>query len=130
MWSSVQRNHIIPPNIQKLKRVGLSLDTWFCLFSGFADIIGRRLGQHKIPYNHNKSVVGSIAMGCAGFLASLGFMSYFSSFGYVRGSWEMASGFLVVSLASALVESHPLSSWLDDNLIVPLTCGLVGSIVF
>ncbi|KAF8037106.1 hypothetical protein BT93_B0121 [Corymbia citriodora subsp. variegata] len=97
---------------------------------GFADIIGRRLGQHKIPYNHNKSVVGSIAMGCAGFLASLGFMSYFSSFGYVRGSWEMASGFLVVSLASALVESHPLSSWLDDNLIAPVTCALVGSIVF
>ncbi|KAF8012265.1 hypothetical protein BT93_I0410 [Corymbia citriodora subsp. variegata] len=101
-----------------------------CAGDGFADIIGRRLGQHKIPYNHNKSVAGSIAMGCAGFLASLGFMSYFSSFGYVRGSWEMASGFLVVSLASALVESHPLSSWLDDNLTVPLTCALVGSIVF
>ncbi|KAK3411875.1 hypothetical protein EUGRSUZ_I00621 [Eucalyptus grandis] len=36
------------------------------------DIIGRRLGKHKIPYNRNKYLAGSIAMGCAGFLASLG----------------------------------------------------------
>ncbi|KAF7849374.1 hypothetical protein BT93_L0868 [Corymbia citriodora subsp. variegata] len=101
-----------------------------CAGDGFADIIGRQFGQHKIPYNPNKSVAGSIAMGLAGFIASLGFMSYFSSFGYIQGSWEMVAGFLKVSLASALVESLPLSSQIDDNLTVPLTCTLVGSLVF
>ncbi|KAK3414429.1 hypothetical protein EUGRSUZ_H00292 [Eucalyptus grandis] len=101
-----------------------------CAGDGFADIIGRRFGHHKLPYNSNKSFAGSIAMASAGFLASLGFMSYFSSFGYIQGSWEMVSGFLMVSLASALVESHPLSSELDDNLTVPLTSMLVGSLVF
>lgn len=101
-----------------------------CAGDGFADIIGRRFGRHKLPYNSNKSFAGSIAMASAGFLASLGFMSYFSSFGYIQGSWEMVSGFLMVSLASALVESHPLSSELDDNLTVPLTSMLVGSLVF
>ncbi|KAI3442347.1 uncharacterized protein J3R85_001287, partial [Psidium guajava] len=101
-----------------------------CAGDGFADIIGRRLGRHKIPYNRNKSFAGSIAMGLAGFLASIGFMSYFSSFGYIRGSWEMVLGFLTVSLASALVESHPLSSQIDDNLTVPLASALVGSLVF
>ncbi|XP_030463411.2 probable phytol kinase 3, chloroplastic [Syzygium oleosum] len=101
-----------------------------CAGDGFADIIGRRFGRHKIPYNSDKSFAGSIAMFTAGFVASLGFLSYFSSFGYIQGSWEMVSGFLMVSLACALVESHPLSSELDDNLTVPLTSILVGSLVF
>lgn len=39
-------------------------------------------------------------------------------------------GFLIVSAAAALVESHPLSSELDDNLTVPMTAVLVGSLVF
>lgn len=57
-------------------------------------------------------------------------MYYFSSFGFLRKSWEMALGFLVVSLTSALVESLPISTKLDDNLTVPLTSVLVGSLVF
>lgn len=57
-------------------------------------------------------------------------MYYFSSFGYFEGSSKMVLGFLVVSLASALVESLPLSTEIDDNLTVPLTSFLVGSLVF
>ena len=57
-------------------------------------------------------------------------MFYFSSFGYFQKSREMVLGFLVVSLASALVESLPISTELDDNLTVPLTSILVGSLVF
>lgn len=57
-------------------------------------------------------------------------MHYFALFGYVKESWEMALGFLVVSLAAALVESHPTSTDLDDNLTVPLASILVGSFVF
>ncbi|PIA32423.1 hypothetical protein AQUCO_04500194v1 [Aquilegia coerulea] len=91
---------------------------------------GRRFGSHKLPYNRNKSVEGSIAMAAAGFVASIGYMHYFSIFGLVDESWEMFFGFLIVSLASALVESLPISSDLDDNLTVPLTSLLVGSIIF
>lgn len=57
-------------------------------------------------------------------------MHYFSRFGFVQESWDMVLGFLVVSLASALVESLPISTNLDDNLTVPLTSILVGSLVF
>lgn len=42
------------------------------LVSGLADIIGRRFGSHKLPYNRNKSIAGSIAMMTAGFIASVG----------------------------------------------------------
>lgn len=58
------------------------------------------------------------------------YMYYFSSFGFLQERWEMVLGFSVVSLASALVESLPISSELDDNLTVPLTSILVGILVF
>ncbi|KAK4417905.1 putative phytol kinase, chloroplastic [Sesamum alatum] len=100
-----------------------------CAGDGMADIVGRRFGSQKLPYNQNKSVVGSITMACAGFLASVGYMFYFSSFGYIQESTNMVLGFLIVSIAAALVESHPLSTELDDNLTVPLAVVLVGSLV-
>lgn len=100
-----------------------------CAGDGLADIIGRRFGSQKLPYNSNKSIAGSVAMLIAGFIASVGYMHYFCSFGYLEESWEMVIGFLVVSLASTLVESHPLSTVLDDNLTVPLASFLVGSLV-
>ncbi|KAB1225730.1 putative phytol kinase 3, chloroplastic [Morella rubra] len=100
-----------------------------CAGDGFADIIGRRFGSCKLPYNRNKSVVGSAAMAAASLLASIGYMYYFSSFGFVQASWEMFMGFLVVTLASTLVESLPISTDIDDNLTVPLTSILVGTLV-
>lgn len=101
-----------------------------CAGDGMADIVGRRFGSEKLPYNKNKSYAGSIAMASAGFLASIGYMWYFSSFGYMEGGWSKVIGFLVVSVITAVVESHPISTDLDDNLTVPLTSILVGSMVF
>ncbi|KAM7496420.1 hypothetical protein LguiA_020834 [Lonicera macranthoides] len=101
-----------------------------CAGDGVADIVGRRFGSQKIPYNKNKTIAGSAAMAIAGFAASIGYMHYFSMFGYIDESWGMVSRFLVLSLVAVLVESHPLSTKLDDNLTVPLSAVLVGSFVF
>ncbi|MBA0817289.1 hypothetical protein Gohar_001868 [Gossypium harknessii] len=101
-----------------------------CAGDGFADIVGRQFGGQKLPYNKNKSIAGSVAMAIAGFLTSVGYMYYFSYFGYIKESTEIVFGFLIVSLASALVESLPVSTELDDNLTVTLTSILVGSLVF
>lgn len=101
-----------------------------CAGDGLADIVGRRFGTQKIPYNRNKSIVGSIAMASAGFIASVGYMHYFSLYGYMHESLDMVLGFLVVSLASAVVESLPISTKLDDNLTVPLTSLLLGNLMF
>ncbi|CAN0902140.1 Farnesol kinase, chloroplastic [Linum grandiflorum] len=95
-----------------------------------ADVVGRRFGEQKLSYNRNKSIAGSVAMASAGFVASLGYMHYFASFGYIEESWGMVLGFLVASVASAFVESLPISTELDDNLTVTLTSFLVGKLVF
>ncbi|WCJ39401.1 Farnesol kinase chloroplastic [Euphorbia peplus] len=101
-----------------------------CAGDGIADIIGRRFGSQKLPHNRNKSIAGSVAMALGGFLASLMYMHYFSLFGYVEKSWEMVAGFAVVSVASAVVESLPVSTKLDDNLTVSLASVFLGSFVF
>ena len=96
-----------------------------------ADIVGRRLGTEKLPYNRNKSLAGSIGMAIAGFLASVGYMYYFSSFGYMESTgWDMILRFLVISIASALIESLPISTDIDDNLTIPVTSALVGTLLF
>lgn len=101
-----------------------------CAGDGMADIVGRRFGGEKIPYNKDKSYAGSIAMASAGFLASIGYMWYFSSFGYIEGSWKLVLSFLLVSIGTAFVESLPISTELDDNLTVPLTSILLGTVIF
>ncbi|KAK6935696.1 hypothetical protein RJ641_032726 [Dillenia turbinata] len=101
-----------------------------CAGDGLADVVGRRFGHKKLPYNLNKSVAGSLAMAAAGFVSCVVYMHYFSMFGYMEKSWEKVLGFLLVSSATALVESLPVSSELDDNLTVPLASILVGTLVF
>ncbi|XVF46218.1 hypothetical protein PTKIN_Ptkin03bG0009800 [Pterospermum kingtungense] len=110
--------------------IGVAAICNLCAGDGFADVVGRRFGKEKLPYNRNKSIAGTVAMATAGFFTSIGFMYYFSYFGYIQESWEIVFGFLVSSLASALVESFPISTKLDDNLTVPLTSILVSSLVF
>ncbi|KAI3908533.1 hypothetical protein MKX01_009335 [Papaver californicum] len=100
-----------------------------CAGDGLADIMGRRFGKKKLPHNRNKSYAGSIAMVIAGFLASVGYMRYFSQFGFIKESPGLVLGFLIVSIATTLVESLPISTEIDDNLTVPLMAALVGSLV-
>ncbi|KAG6466646.1 probable phytol kinase 2, chloroplastic [Zingiber officinale] len=101
-----------------------------CAGDGVADIIGRRLGGTKLPYNPNKSFAGSIAMVLSGFLSSVWYMHYFHAFGFMEENWGMIIRFFIVSLAASVVESLPISTELDDNLTVPVASLLIGGLVF
>lgn len=88
---------------------------------GFADIVGRRYGSVKLPFNQKKSWIGSISMFISGFLLSAIMLFYFSSLGYVHVSWEEAFGKLaLVALAATVVECIPATDVVDDNISVPL----------
>ncbi|XP_071698013.1 probable phytol kinase 3, chloroplastic isoform X2 [Rutidosis leptorrhynchoides] len=110
--------------------IGIAAVCNLCAGDGFADIIGRRFGKKKLPYNTDKSFAGSLAMATSGFIASVGYMYYYSMFGFIEKSFGIVIGFLMVSIASALVESHPISTQFDDNLTVPLTSVLIGTLIF
>jgi len=101
-----------------------------CAGDGFADIVGRRLGTVKLPYNKNKSFAGSFTMLLMGFIFSVGYLFYFASFGYYEFSTRMILSSLLISIVATVVESLPISTELDDNLTVPLVSVLVGVLLF
>lgn len=100
-----------------------------CAGDGFADIVGRRLGTVKLPYNKNKSFAGSFTMLLMGFAFSVGYMFYFASFGYYEVSTKMILSTLLISMVATVVESLPISTEMDDNLTVPLVSVLVGALL-
>ncbi|CDY65782.1 BnaA03g56260D [Brassica napus] len=115
----------------KTSPIAIAVVCNLCAGDGMADIVGRRLGTKKLPYNRNKTIAGSIGMAISGFLASVAYMFYFASFGYIESSgWGMILRFFIISVASALVESLPISTDIDDNLTVSLTSALVGTLLF
>ncbi|MCO5579530.1 hypothetical protein L7F22_033385 [Adiantum nelumboides] len=100
-----------------------------CAGDGFADLIGRKFGKAKLPYNANKSYLGSFAMLFFGFIVSIGYLCYFSSFGFFTFSPKLVLNTFLVALVTTLVESLPISTRFDDNLTVPLTSFIVGALI-
>ncbi|CAH9137557.1 unnamed protein product [Cuscuta epithymum] len=102
-----------------------------CGGDGTADIIGRRFGSAKFPYNQQKSWAGSIAMFVFGFLISMGMLGYFSALGYFDLDWmPTMERVALVSLVATVVESIPTNGMVDDNISVPLASMLTASLCF
>ncbi|MQL89541.1 hypothetical protein Taro_022115 [Colocasia esculenta] len=98
---------------------------------GIADIMGRKFGAARLPYNNRKSWVGSICMFTFGFFVSMGMLYYFASLGYFDlDGLESAKKVALISLTATLVESLPFTDVLDDNISVPLSSMLMGSLLF
>ena len=75
-------------------------------------IIGRRFGSHKLPFNVDKSVEGSLAFVAVGFLSALSLLPILPS--------------LIGALAGTLTEAY---SPIDDNIPVPLISALAITVV-
>ncbi|KAL5216454.1 hypothetical protein ABZP36_007855 [Zizania latifolia] len=98
---------------------------------GFADIVGRRYGSLKLPFNKKKSWIGSFSMFISGFLLSALMLFYFSGLGYFRVSWGLGIGKLaLVAFAATVVECIPVTDVVDDNISVPLATMLVAFLLF
>ncbi|KAG8043883.1 hypothetical protein GUJ93_ZPchr0458g22269 [Zizania palustris] len=98
---------------------------------GFADIVGRRYGSLKLPFNKKKSWIGSFSMFISGFLLSALMMFYFSGLGYFRVSWELGIGKLaLVAFAATVVECIPVTDVVDDNISVPFAAMFVAFLLF
>ncbi|GFS30138.1 phytol kinase 1 VTE5 [Actinidia rufa] len=92
-----------------------------CGGDGIADIMGRRFGAIKIPYNEKKSWAGSISMFVFGFLISMGMLYYFSAFGYFQLDWLWTTERVaLVSFVATFVESLSTTETVDDNISVTL----------
>ncbi|KAK4385598.1 putative phytol kinase, chloroplastic [Sesamum angolense] len=101
--------------------VGMISLAMMCGGDGIADIMGRRFGSVKIPYNPQKSWAGSISMFLFGFLVSIGMLYYFAVLGYIQLEWmQTLERVALVSFVATLIESLPTTGIVDDNISVPL----------
>ncbi|KAL0303465.1 UNVERIFIED_CONTAM: putative phytol kinase, chloroplastic [Sesamum radiatum] len=111
--------------------VGMISLAMMCGGDGIADIMGRRFGSVKIPYNPQKSWAGSISMFLFGFLVSIGMLYYFAVLGYIQLEWmQTLERVALVSFVATLVESLPTTGIVDDNISVPLASMVTSLFVF
>jgi phytol kinase len=102
-----------------------------CGGDGLADIVGRRWGARKLPYNRDKSWTGSAAMFLGGFTLALLIVWVFWRWNVFQPplDWATAPGKVaLVALAATLVESLPLHD--VDNLTTTGTAILLAASLF
>lgn len=109
--------------------IGIVALMLMCGGDGLADVVGRRFGQARLPWNAGKSWIGSLGMFVGGWLFSVGVLGVYLTLGFFSGD---LSAYLfpvtVIALAGALVESLPFRD--IDNLTVTLTTLALGYVIF
>jgi phytol kinase len=109
--------------------IGMVALMLMCGGDGLADILGRRLGAFRLPWNRNKSVAGSIAMFVGGFIFGFLILGVFVAARYFPGPWlNYLPAVFVIALAGTVVESLPFKD--IDNITVTLTAVILGYILF
>ncbi|KAL0024202.1 hypothetical protein WJX77_007139 [Trebouxia sp. C0004] len=107
--------------------VGLMVLSLMCGGDGLADIIGRKFGTAKLPFNTSKSWAGSAAMFAGGAVTSLAFIALFNTLGFFPYTVQtLLPSVLATALAASAVESLPINQTLDDNFSVPAITAVMG----
>lgn len=89
-----------------------------CGGDGMADLIGSRYGSKRLPWNKNKSIIGSVSMILFGFILSILMITIFkNSLDNFPPYLLLLFDVFVISILSALGESITPSEF--DNLTVP-----------
>jgi len=101
-----------------------------CGGDGIADLVGSRWGKHyPIPWSKSKSLVGSLGMFMGGLIFSFTILAIFISAGFFQLSLlETLSKLLIVCISATIIESLPFDN--IDNVSVPITAIIIGSLVF
>lgn len=105
---------------------GICALSMMCGGDGFADIIGRRFGKNKLPWNDVKTAEGSFAMFLFGASLSEGLVAYFNAQGLMAVTALKAFPVIVLtSFVCTGIESIP-ATYVDDNISVPIAAGIVA----
>jgi phytol kinase len=109
--------------------IGIVALMLMCGGDGLADILGRRFGRTRLPWNQGKSWMGSLGMFLGGWILALAVIAVFIAAGVFAGP---LSAYLLpitlIALAGTLVESLPLTD--VDNITVTITAVLLGHLLF
>ena len=98
-----------------------------CGGDGVADIVGRRLGTARLPFNPAKSWAGSLAMFLGGFIFALAFLVLFNALGNFNPPFPLGPTVVKVAfiaLVATVVEALPLGE--VDNLTITAVGAVLG----
>jgi phytol kinase len=109
--------------------IGIVALMQMCGGDGLADVLGRRYGRTRIPWNRHKSWVGSLGMFLGGFSLSVFILLIYVWMGiFSFSTLDFLPILLLISIAATLVESIPFRD--VDNITVTLTAVILGYIFF
>jgi len=104
--------------------VGIFALMALCGGDGLADIVGRRWGAAKLPFNPGKSWAGSAAMLVASWAFGFGYLALFNAFGNFELALPGTAGVsALIALAATIVEALPLGD-VDNLTITVIAAGL------
>lgn len=111
--------------------VGVTALMLMCGGDGLADVVGRRWGRARLPFNPGKTWAGSLAMFLGGFSFALAFWLLFNSLGLFAAGLDSGRAAAVIgaiALAATAVEALPLPD--VDNLTITLVAVALGLLLF
>jgi len=96
---------------------------------GLADIIGRRYGNQKLPWNKDKTWLGSLSLFVGGWTFAIAMLVYYVLLKTFPGPVNIyLFPVTVIAIACMLVESFPVRDF--DNITIALAAVIVGYFVF
>jgi phytol kinase len=108
--------------------IGILALMLMCGGDGLADIVGRRLGKHKLPFSPQKSWAGSTAMFLGSFGFGLGFLTLFNHLGHFQPSLDLVNttgAVAAIAFVATLVEALPFPDIDNITLVgVAIAMGL------
>jgi phytol kinase len=108
--------------------IGMIALMMMCGGDGLADLVGRRYGTARLPWNANKSWAGSLAVLLGGLALSTVILGVFIAVGaFPQPLTAYLPGLTLTALAVTLVESLPFKD--VDNLTITLAALAVGFFV-
>jgi phytol kinase len=109
--------------------IGIVALMQLCGGDGLADILGRRYGRTRIPWNRHKSWMGSLGMFLGGLLLSVLILFVYVWMGiFSFSTLDILPLLLLISIAATLVETLPFKD--VDNITVTLSAVILGYIFF
>jgi phytol kinase len=109
--------------------IGMIALMLMCGGDGLADVAGRRWGTLKIPWNRQKSWVGSLGMLAGGWVFAFAILAIYTLVGaFTEPLGAYLPGLTAIAIVGALVETLPLKD--VDNITVTLAAVIVGHIFY
>ena len=109
--------------------IGIIALMMMCGGDGLAEILGRNFGKKKLPWNKNKSWIGSLGFLVGSWLLSVFVIGVFATAGVFSeriGTYLLTITY--IAALSTLIESITPHDW--DNITVPVAAVAMGFLIF